>query len=52
MRQIRIEKGRLQLSDNVVCFFQKIVTPFGNGAKIDCPKEFLGKTVYVVVVEE
>ena len=52
MRQIRIEKGRLQLSDNVACFFQKTVTPFGNGAKIDCPKKFLGRTVYVVVVEE
>ena len=52
MRQIRVEKGRLQLTDNVTGFFQKTVTPFGNGAKIDCPKEFLGRTVYVVVVDE
>lgn len=52
MRQVRIEDGRLALTDNVIGFFQKTVTRFGSGAKIDCPKEFLGRTVYVVVVEE
>ena len=52
MRRIGIEEGKLVLTDNVIGFFQKTVTPFGNGAKIDCPKEFLGRTVYVVVVEE
>ena len=52
MRKIHVEKGKLVLTDDITCFFQKTVTPFGNGAKIDCPKKFLGKTVYVVVVEE
>jgi putative transposon-encoded protein len=52
VRKIHVEKGKLVLTDDVTCFFQKTVTPFGNGAKIDCPKKFLGKTVYVVVVEE
>lgn len=33
-------------------FFKKQVTRFGTGAKIDCPKEYLGKTVYVVVCTE
>lgn len=32
-------------------FFKKKVTKFGTGAKIDCPKEYLGKTVYVIVCE-
>jgi putative transposon-encoded protein len=52
MRQIRVEKGKLVLTDNIIGFFQKTVTPFGTGAKIDCPKKFLGRMVYVVVVEE
>ncbi|MCD4842958.1 MAG: DUF2080 family transposase-associated protein [Methanosarcinales archaeon] len=34
------------------CFFQKTVTKFGTGAKIDCPKEYLNKTVYVVVCKD
>jgi putative transposon-encoded protein len=33
-------------------FFKKKVTKFGTGAKIDCPKEYLGKTVYVIVCQE
>ena len=52
MRQIRVETGKIVLTDDVTSFLQKTVTPFGNGAKIDCPKEFLGRTVYVLVVEE
>ena len=30
-------------------FFEKVVTRFGTGAKIDCPKKYLGRTVFVVV---
>ena len=30
-------------------FFEKIVTPFGNGAKIDCPRQYLGRAVYVAI---
>jgi len=52
MKQININKGKLALTDGVTGFFQKTVTRFGTGAKIDCPKEHLGKTVYVVVCED
>jgi len=52
MRKITIEKGTLVLTDEVVGFFKKKVTKFGTGAKIDCSKEHLGKTVYVVVCNE
>jgi len=37
---------------NIVGFYQRKVTPFGNSAKVDCPKEHLGKTVYLVVINE
>jgi putative transposon-encoded protein len=52
MRKIKIEKGKLVLTDDVICFFQKVVTKFGTGAKIDCPKEYISKTVYVVVCDK
>ena len=26
------------------------VTKFGNSAKVDCPKEYLGRTAYLVIV--
>jgi putative transposon-encoded protein len=32
--------------------FEKVVTAFGNGAKIDCPKAYLGRRVFVVIRAE
>jgi len=52
MRQLKLKGKKLDLSDEILGFFEKRVTRFGNGAKIDCPKEFLGKRVYVVICEK
>ncbi len=32
-------------------FIERTVTPFGTGAKVDCPKEYLGKRVYLVILK-
>jgi putative transposon-encoded protein len=37
---------------DIVGFYVRTVTPFGTSAKVDCPKEHLGKKVYLVVVNE
>lgn len=37
------------VDDDIDSFFEKTVTAFGSGAKIDCPKEHLGKKVYIIV---
>ena len=52
MRRIKLQRGRIDLTDEVIGFFERRVTRFGNGAKVDCPKEFLGKRVYLVVCRE
>ncbi len=52
MRRIEVDIGKLILTEGVIGFFQKTVTKFGTGAKIDCPKEYLNKKVYVVVCED
>ena len=52
MRRIEVKSGKLVLTEDVIGFFQKTVTRFGTGAKIDCPKEFIDKTVYVVVCDD
>jgi len=51
-RKLVISKGKLVLTEEIEGFIQKKVTPFGTGAKVDCPKEFLGRTVYIVVCKE
>jgi putative transposon-encoded protein len=35
---------------NISGYFTRTVTKFGNSAKIDCPKEYLGRKVIVVVL--
>lgn len=52
MRKITLETGNLVLNDEVAFFFEKTVTPFGNGAKIDAPKGLLGKRVYIIVCKD
>lgn len=32
-------------------YFEKTVTRFGSGAKIDCPKEYLGKHAYIIILK-
>ena len=52
MRKIKLRKGTLNLSENVIGFMEKRVTPFGTGAKVDCLREHIGKRVYLVVCED
>jgi putative transposon-encoded protein len=33
-------------------FIEKTITKFGTGAKVDAPKEFLGKKVYVLIRDD
>ena len=37
---------------NISGYFEKTVTKFGTGAKIDAPKEYLGKKVIILVCNE
>lgn len=36
----------------ILGFMKRQVTPYGTGAKVTCPKEFMGKTAYVVITDE
>jgi len=51
MRKVKMkEQNELYVKD-IVGFFEKKVTPFGSGAKVDCPKKYLGKRVYLVILK-
>lgn len=51
-RKLILSNEQLVLSEDIEGFIRKKVTPFGTGAKVDCPKEFIGKTAYLVIVKE
>lgn len=52
MRKISIIPGKISFSDNVIGFIEKRVTPFGNSAKVDCPKEHIGKRAYLIICKD
>ncbi len=37
---------------NIIGYFERKVTKFGTGAKIDCSKEYLEKKVIILVCKE
>jgi len=52
MKKTKVElKTELKIK-GIPGFMKKKVTRFGTGAKVDCPKEYLGKTVYLVIAKE
>ena len=52
MRKIKITTSNEIHVKNITGYFERKVTKFGTGAKIDAPKEYLGKKVVVLVSKE
>ena len=52
MRRFQFKKNNFSFQTEVKHFFEKRITKFGNGAKIDAPKEHIDKKVIVLVLEE
>ena len=46
-----INKSTLTLR-GIRCFLERVVKPFGTSERIDFPKEFIGKKVYVAVIDD
>lgn len=52
MRKIELKKETLTLREkNILGFLERKVTQIGNSAKVDCPKRFIGKRAYVIIVK-
>lgn len=51
-RTIVLSRNKLVLSEEIDRIIEKRVTPFGTGAKVDCPKEFLGRRVYLIICKK
>lgn len=45
-----IPKTELKIK-GVKGFLRNKVTPYGTGAKVDCPKRYLGEEVYLIILE-
>jgi len=52
MRKIELIDKKIKLSDNVEVFYEKTITSFGNSAKVDAPKKYIGKRAYVIILKK
>jgi putative transposon-encoded protein len=52
MKKVKITKQSKLEIENITGFVVRKVTPFGTSAKVDCPKEYLGRKVYLVIVND
>ena len=52
MRHIEVKKGDFLVREKVEVVYEKVVTKFGNSAKVDAPKKYIGMRAYVVIVKD
>lgn len=52
MRKDKINTKTELKIEGIIGFIIKKVTRFGNGAKVDCPKQYIGKEVYLVIKDK
>ncbi len=48
-RKIKVNKNKLRFEEEFDGLFEKQITKFGTGAKIDAPKEHIGRSVMVFI---
>ena len=52
MRKIAVMNGNLNLGEKVEIIYEKKITTFGNSAKLDAPKKYIGWRAYVIIVKD
>ena len=51
-REIKaVADGKIIITDNVEEIYEKKVTRYGNGAKVDAQKKQIGKRVYMIILK-
>ena len=52
MNKVKIEETTEITVKGIYGFVERTVTKFGSGSKMDCPKEFLGRKVYLIITRD
>lgn len=51
MVEVEIKKKNLILKDKILGFIEGIVKSHGTSARVSCPKRFIGKKAYLIIVK-
>ena len=52
MKKVKVVEANVITVRNIQAYMERVVTKFGSGAKVDCPKEFLGKKAYLIIEKD
>ena len=52
MEELTLTNRKLVLSADIEDIIRKKAVPIGNGAHVTCPKEYLGRTIYLIICKE
>jgi len=52
VRKVNIKVDNEITVRNIQAYMERTVTKFGSGAKVDCPKEFLGKKAFLIIKKD
>ena len=51
MKRVPVEFKTRLVIEGMEGYIGRTVTRFGTGAKVDCPKEYIGRKVYLVILK-
>ncbi|MDP2899368.1 MAG: DUF2080 family transposase-associated protein [Candidatus Bathyarchaeota archaeon] len=52
LEDLQLTEKKLVLTADIEDIIRRKATPTGNGAHVTCPKEYVGRTIYLVVCRE
>ncbi len=52
MRKVKFNEATEITLKDIQGFIERRVTKFGSGAKVDCPKEYLGRRVFLIILRD
>ena len=48
---VAVKGGKIRIEDTVEEIYEKKVTRYGNGAKIDAQKKYIGRKAFVIILK-
>jgi len=52
VKKVQVKEANEITVHNIEAYMERTVTKFGSGAKVDCPKEYLGRKVYLIIKKD
>ncbi len=46
-----VKGGKIIIKDDVEEIYEKKITPYGNGAKIDAQKKYIGQRAFIIILK-